>query len=145
MYAAQTFPCPSCREFINDQMQVCRYCNAPVDPHAAAAAVAEQDRINRACNSASLARNLAGVMWVFFFIRLVPMFGFASAGMYGGLFAVPVWVALWWFKYGRIRTDDIDYKRARKNIAGAAVLWVLLVITVVALQLFLAGAFAALG
>ncbi|HEX5708201.1 MAG TPA: hypothetical protein VFX96_12940 [Pyrinomonadaceae bacterium] len=141
MFAAQTFPCPNCREFINDQMQVCRYCKAPVDAHAAAAAVAEQDKINRACNSASLARNLAGVMWVFFFIRLIPMVGlFSSVGMFAGFFAVPVWVVVWWIKYGRIRTDDVDYKRARKNIAGAALLWVLLLVTVGVLEFLLVAA-----
>lgn len=138
MTTAQTFPCPNCREFINDRMSVCRYCNAPVDPLAAAAAVAEQDKINRACNSASLARTVAGVMWLLFFLRLIPMLAAAGAGMVGGLVAVPVWIIFWMVRYGGIRTEDVDYKRARRNIISAAVLWALLVVTYIAVLFFLA-------
>lgn len=144
MYAAQTFPCPACREFINDQMSVCRYCNAPVDAHAAAAAVAEQDIINRACNSASLVRNLAGAAWVFFFLRLV-LFAAAGFALYFGVVGIPVWILFWLIKYGGIRTDDVDYKRARRNVFGAGLLWALLVVALLVFELFFAGALASLG
>ncbi len=60
------FPCPSCHEFISSSMTVCKYCSVPIDPQAATTAVELQDKVNRACNDASLVRNLAGAMWVLF-------------------------------------------------------------------------------
>src|SRR5437667_12096634 len=44
----QTFPCPNCNEIINESMQTCRFCSAPVDPQAASAAAEIQSRVNRA-------------------------------------------------------------------------------------------------
>ncbi len=46
-----------------------------VHADAAAAAVEAQEKINRACNDASLIRNLAGVMWVCFFVGYLPFVG----------------------------------------------------------------------
>lgn len=39
------------------------------------AAVELQDKVNRSCNEASLLRNIAGAMWVGFFVRFVPFIG----------------------------------------------------------------------
>ena len=59
----QTFPCPNCNEIINDSMQTCRFCSAPVDPQAASAAAENQSRVNRACSDASFLRTAAAAMF----------------------------------------------------------------------------------
>ena len=93
-----TFPCPSCREFINTSMSECRFCHAPVDPQAAMAAVEVQEKINAACNSASMVRTLAGAMWVFFFVRYIPFLGLVGLVSLVLFFVVPVWLVVWLVK-----------------------------------------------
>ncbi len=79
MLNVSTFPCPNCHEFISTSMTTCKYCSVPIDPQAASTAVELQDKVNRACNDASLVRNLAGAMWVFFFVRLIPIIGYVAS------------------------------------------------------------------
>lgn len=143
MFAPRTFPCPACHEFINESMRTCRFCSAPVDASLAAAAVEHQERINKACNSASIVRNLAGVMWLLFFVRLLPFVGiFALIGMVILFFVVPVRLIIWMLKYGGIRTEDVDYKRAKRNVLVSFLLWVLMIVVPVVLVLLVAGTFA---
>ena len=79
MLNVSTFACPNCHEFISTSMTTCKYCSVPIDPQAASTAVELQDKVNRACNDASLVRNLAGAMWVFFFVRLIPIIGYVAS------------------------------------------------------------------
>ena len=46
MSGPRTFPCPSCKEIINDSMTQCRFCGAPVDPAIAASIADVQDKVN---------------------------------------------------------------------------------------------------
>ena|SRR5689334_6915398 len=128
MFALKTFPCPNCHEFINSGMEKCKYCSITIDPQVANAAVELQDKINRSCNEASLIRNIAGAMWVGFFVRFIPFIGIVGLIiMVIGFIAVPPWLIYWQIKYGRIKTADIDYKRAKRNWLGALGLWLLAV------------------
>jgi hypothetical protein len=135
-----TFPCPSCREFINSDATTCRFCSAPVDPQAAGAAIEFQDKINRACNDASLVRNLAGAMWVFFFARFIPFFGFfAGIAMFILFLVIPVRLVIWQVRFGGIQTADVDYKGAKRQLLVALGLWLLMIVVLVVLMLLTAG------
>jgi len=124
MFAVRTFPCPNCNELINTGMDKCRYCSAPVDHAAAEAAADIQDKANLAYNDASVIRNLAAVMWVFFLVRFIPFVGIVGwIGMFGMLAAVPLKLILWMLKFGRLKTNDPDYKRAKKNLLAAFLIW----------------------
>jgi hypothetical protein len=58
----QMFPCPNCKEIINDSMERCRYCNAPVDPQAAATAATRiDDERQRASHRPSAIRNTQSI------------------------------------------------------------------------------------
>jgi hypothetical protein len=145
MLNVSTFPCPSCHEFINDSMTKCKYCSVPIDPEAASAAVELQDKVNRACNDASLVRNLAGAMWVFFLVRFIPIIGYlALVGMILLFLLIPVRLIMWLVRFGGIQTADLDYKRAKRNILVALGLWLLIIIVPIVLGL-LAGAFVIFG
>jgi hypothetical protein len=140
MFSLRTFQCHSCREFINTGMEKCRYCGVTIDPSIATAAVKTQEKVNRACNDASLIRNFAGVMWVGFFLRFIPFIGIGGlALMLMGLFLVPIRLIYWQARYGGIITADVDYKRAKRNWIMALVLWVLLLVIVVFGIMLLAG------
>lgn len=146
MLSASTFPCPNCREFINTSMTTCRYCSAAIDPQAASTAVELQDKVNRACNDASLVRNLAGAMWVFFFVRLIPIIGYvASFGVFVLFVLITVRLIMWQVRFGGIQTADLDYKRAKRNILVALGLWLLMIIVPAVLIFLLAGAFEIFG
>lgn len=124
MFPLRTFPCPNSKEFINDSMQVCRYCSTPVDPAIAQHAADVQERINRACNFASSIRNAAGAMWIFFLVRFLPCLGLAGAiGFLVAFFFVPIGVIFWQTRYGGIQTDDVDFKRAKLNRNIALLIW----------------------
>jgi len=142
MLNLSTFPCPNCHEFINSGMLNCKYCSVPIDQQAASAAVELQDKVNSACNDASLVRNLAGAMWVFFFARFIPFIGIvAFVGMILLFVATPVRLIMWQVRFGGIQTEDIDYKRAKRNILVALGLWLLIIIVQLVLEV-LATAFA---
>ena len=129
MLNVSIFPCPSCHEFISTSMTVCKYCSVPIDPQAATTAVELQEKVNRACNDASLVRNLAAALWVCFFVRLIPFFGLvASIGMFLLFLLLPVRLIMWQVRFGGIQTADLDYKRAKHNILVALGLWLLIII-----------------
>jgi uncharacterized membrane protein YvbJ len=69
---SQTFPCPKCGEIINDSMQSCRFCSAPIDSQAAAAAAELQNRVNRTYSDANFLRTAAAAMFVFLALSIVP-------------------------------------------------------------------------
>ena len=119
----QTFPCPECKEIINDSMAQCRYCNAPVDPQAAASAAALQSRVNQACSDASYLRTAALVMWAFLGLSFVPFVPLVSWAFLFTFVAVLVLIVRWQLKFGTIKTDDPDYPRARRSKNLAALLW----------------------
>ena len=146
MFNVSAFPCPNCHEFINTSMTTCKYCSVAIDPQAASSAVELQEKINKGCNDASLVRNLAGAMWVFFFVRFIPFIGLVAGFAVLGLFLfIPVRLIMWQVRFGGIQTADVDYKRAKRNILVALVLWLLMIIVPVVLIFLLAGTFAILG
>lgn len=121
----KTFPCPNCREIINDSMQTCRYCSTPVDPQAAIAAAETQSRVNSACSDASFLRTAAAALLTLLALSLVP---FISFWMFLGFviifFVVLILIIRWQIKFGRLQTGDIDYQRARSLRNVAMILWV---------------------
>ena len=119
----QTFPCPNCKEIINDSMAHCRYCNAPVDPQAAAEAASLQSRVNQACSDASYLKTAALVMWAFLSLSFIPFVPLVSWAFLFTFVAVLVMIIRWQLKFGRIKTDDPDYPRARRSKNLALLLW----------------------
>lgn len=135
MLNVSTFPCPNCHEFISTSMTTCRYCSAAIDPQAASTAVELQDKVNSACNDASLVRNLAGAMWVFFFVRFIPLIGYvALVGMILVFLLIPIRLIMWQVKFGGIQTADLDFKRAKSTLLAALGLWLLMLIVLAALM-----------
>ncbi|HYO64349.1 MAG TPA: zinc ribbon domain-containing protein [Pyrinomonadaceae bacterium] len=123
MFNPRTFPCPACGEIINDQMQVCKYCSAPVDREAAAAAAELQGKVNQACSDASYLRTAAVVMLGFLAASLIPFLGIAFWGFLVTLVAVLVMFVRWQANFGGLRTNDPDYAKARRSRNVALVLW----------------------
>ena len=139
MPSVATFPCPNCHEFINTGLNKCRHCSALIDPQLADAALQLQEKVNSACNSASLIRNMAGVMWAFFFIGFIPFIKIAGAiGMLVLFILVPVRLIHWRFKYGGIHTTDHDYKQAKRNWSMALVLWAGIILVHLAMEILFA-------
>lgn len=133
MLNVSTFPCPSCHEFISSSMTACKYCFAPIDPQVASTAVELQDKVNRACNDASLLRNLAGAMWVGFFARFIPLVGLVGlAGMFAFFLLFPIKLIMWLVTFNGIETTDLDYKRAKREILVALGLWLLMLVVLLA-------------
>jgi hypothetical protein len=128
----KTFPCPNCKEIINDSMEVCRYCSAPVDREAASAAAEIQSRVNRACSDASFLRTAAVAMFALLALSLVPLISlFMYLGFIVNFLAVLVMIIRWQAKFGRLETSDLDYRRSKRLRNLAVFLWLL------ALTLFL--------
>ena len=143
MSSVTTFPCPNCREFINTELDKCRHCSSPIDPQMADAALHLQEKVNSACNSASLIRNMAGVMWVFFFIGFMPFIKLAGAiGMLVLFILIPIRLIHWRIKYGGMQTQDRDYEQAKRNWFIALALWVSVILVHLVIEILFAGAIA---
>ena len=129
MTEASIFQCHACREFINSSMAICRFCSVTIDPHLASSAINLQEKVNAACNHASLSRNFAGAMLISFFARLIPIVGIAFFIIFIiGFFGVPIQLLIWQIKYANINTSDPDYKTAKHNILVAFIIWLILVL-----------------
>jgi hypothetical protein len=105
-------PCPNCKETINTSMQQCPFCSVAVDHESAAAF----GKVNQACSDASYLKIMAGSALTFFLLRFVPILG--TIGVMGFLFlefAIPVMTIRWWIKFGKIKTDDLEFARAKQT------------------------------
>lgn len=120
------FPCPHCGQTINDSAVTCPFCAQPIDRETAATAAAETSRISQACSDASYLRIMAWSLLTFFGLLFVPFLGLAGiVGFWFLRVALPFMVIRWWIKYGKIRTTDSDFIRARRSAIVVAVVAVL--------------------
>jgi hypothetical protein len=117
------FPCHDCGEMIYSDAERCRFCSAVVDREAAERGAKLQAEVNSACNQAKLVRNAAGVMWLFLLLSVVPFLPFGW-GHFGLFLGVPIWLVYWYPKYGRLKTQDPDYKLAKRDWRTALFLWI---------------------
>jgi len=122
------FPCPNCRETINTSMQECPFCSTPIDGAAAETAAAETSRISQACSDASYLKIMLGILLPFGVLIFVPILG--MIGLFGFVFvkyAILVMTIRWWVKYGKIKTTDPDFSKARGTTIFVAAIDVLVV------------------
>lgn len=111
----RTFPCPNCKEIINDSMTQCRFCSVPVDPNVAQLIADRQEKANLAYSDASYLRTAAIGMYVFLGLGFIPFLPFVSWGFLIIFVVVIVLLIRWQIRYGGLVTDDADYKSARRS------------------------------
>lgn len=124
MFNPRTFPCPNCREIINDQMQVCRYCSVPVDPAIASQQAELQSKVNKACSDASFMRTVAAAMYVFLILSFMPFVPFVGWGFLFTFFLVLIMAVRWQLSFGGLVTGDTDYVKAKRSKNVALILWI---------------------
>ena len=118
---AGIFPCPSCGEMIYSDARNCRFCSAQVDPGAAALGARLQAQVNTACNQAKMLRHSAVSMWVFFLVSLI--FRPVEWAFLGFLLGTPFWLIYWQFTFGKLKTGDSDYEKAKRDRLIALYIW----------------------
>ncbi|HEY7545361.1 MAG TPA: hypothetical protein VID27_10785 [Blastocatellia bacterium] len=109
-------------------MQVCRFCSAPIDQNAAAAAASVLDRVNEACSQGSYIKIAARTIPVFFGLSFVPFISWACfLGLIFLLILVPGMIIHWWVKFGGVlKVNDPDIEAARKSVMVALAIWALM-------------------
>jgi hypothetical protein len=113
----KVFPCPNCRETINTSMTECPYCRTAIDAAAASRAAEETSKISQACSDASYLRIMAWALLTFFGLMFVPLLNLLGvAGLWFLRFAIPFMVIRWWIRFGKIRTADVDFRRAKQSV-----------------------------
>jgi hypothetical protein len=121
----RVFECPSCRQTINTSLSQCSYCSTPIDPQAAEAAAVLTTKVSQACSDASYVRILAGSLVVFWLLTIVPFMGLIGVvGYYVLLVLVPVLAIRWWMRFSSLRSVDPDFRRAKRNVVIALIVWV---------------------
>ena len=69
-------------------------------------------------------RILAGLVIAFFALSFIPFLGIVGVfGYWFLLVAVPVMEVRWWVKFGTIRSDDPDFRRAKRAMLIAVGIW----------------------
>lgn len=120
---AGIFECPVCKQTIDSSSTKCRFCSATIDPAAAELAAEKMAKVNQACSDASFLRTMAITILVFLGFMFVPFLSILGiAGYWFLMFAVPFMTIRWWVKFGAIRADDRDLKRARTTAIVVSVL-----------------------
>jgi hypothetical protein len=118
------FPCPSCQATISTTVQ-CPFCSASIDPRTIEPAAELMSRLNQARSEAGYLKILAGLMVLF--LAVVSVVGVprrAAFGQWFLLIAVPVMAIRWWVRFGAVRSDDPDFRRARRAIMTAVAIWI---------------------
>src|SRR2546423_863558 len=108
-----SFPCPSCKEIINDRTEQCRSCGAPIDKGIARMLAETQAKVNQACSDASYMKTAAFAMWAFLGISLIPFVPLVYYGFVITFVVVIVLVVRWQLRFSRLNTSDPDYAKAR--------------------------------
>ena len=111
----RTFPCPNCKEIINDSMTQCRFCSVPVDPSVAQLIADRQEKANHAYSDASYLRTAAIAMYVFLGLSFVPFLPVVFWGFLITFIVVIVLLIRWQIRYSGLVTDDADFKSARRS------------------------------
>jgi hypothetical protein len=129
--AIRIVPCAACGQTINTSMTHCRFCNAPLDALAAAAAADEFAEVNQAISDASYVKIMAGVELTFFCFRFVPFIvGMAGLAFLLLMFALPIFTLRWWLRFGKLPSKDPEFLAARRNASlyggGGSIFFVLL-------------------
>jgi len=117
------FPCPSCKEIINDKMEQCRFCGAPVDKGVAQLLAERQSKVNQAYSDASYLKTAAFVMWGFLAVSLIPFVPLVYYGFVVTFIVVIVLIIRWQLRFSNINTSDPDYAKARRSKNLALILW----------------------
>jgi hypothetical protein len=121
----RVFECPACKETINTSASQCPFCSAPVDSGMAELAADLMGKVNQACSDASYLRITAGTMLAVAALTglgIIPLVGYAFLFL---LVAIPVMAIRWRVRFGGVRTDDADFRAARKAPMVAMGLWAL--------------------
>jgi hypothetical protein len=138
-YASTLFPCPKCNETIDNTAATCRFCGQPVDHEAAVQAAELLSRINQAVSDASYMKSCALALPVFFVLRYVIFLsGLGGIGFVGLSIALPIWALRWWLKYGKIKTNDAEFNRARRTVKIVGICASLALVFLVIAPFFLA-------
>ena len=120
----RTFPCPNCKEMINDSMKQCSFCSVPLDPGVAQLIADKQERANQAYSDASYLRSAAIAMYVFLALSFIPYIPLVSWGFLGVFIVVTVLLFRWQIRFGSLQTDDADYQTARRSWRVSLVLFI---------------------
>ena len=127
--AVAVLPCPNCKETINTSMQQCPFCATSIDHAAAEASAAETSKVSQACSDASFLKIMLGILLPFGLLIFVPLLG--MIGLFGFVFvkyATLVMTIRWWVKYGKIKTTDPDFSKARRTTIVVGVIDVLVLV-----------------
>ena len=119
----RTFRCPNCNEMINDQMQQCRFCSVPLDPGIVALVAEQQEKANRAYSDASYLKTTAIAMFVFLGLSLIPYVPLVYWAFLVTFFVVLILLIRWQASFGRLITNDDDYRLAKRGRTFALILW----------------------
>jgi hypothetical protein len=112
-------------------MAQCRWCSSPVDRDTAEHLSNVQEKVNQACSNASYLTTIVWMMLPFLVLTFSPfLFFFWPIGVLGFLFlgvAVPIKIIQWRSKFGKIRSSDPDFKRAKIAIIRNSFIWIVMV------------------
>jgi Ca2+/Na+ antiporter len=111
----RTFPCPNCKEIINDSMTTCRFCSVAIDPGIASLVAEQQAKANQACSDASFLRTAAVAMFVFLGLSLIPFVPLVYWGFLITFLVAIVLLVRWQIRFGSLNTSDPDYKKAKRS------------------------------
>ncbi|HYR76754.1 MAG TPA: hypothetical protein VEM96_13020 [Pyrinomonadaceae bacterium] len=112
--------CPQCNETINAELDRCPHCAAPIDPTTALADADTLERIGHACSQSEYLRIAVTAPLMAVLVGIFLPGGF----LLGPIFAVAVlfMIGRWWKRYGKIQTNDPDFKRARFYMVAVTVI-----------------------
>ena len=126
----QILPCPNCGQTINTSMKRCPFCAATIDSTAAEASAQSFSKVNQAISDASYLKIMAGTALTFLLLILVPFLGIIGAfGLRFLEFAIPFMSIRWWILFGKIKSPDPEFTRARRTaiwVTAASVLFLIL-------------------
>lgn len=129
MSNVKAFQCPNCQNYINNLMEVCKFCSIPISPEMLNSAVGKEDFINNAYSAASNIRNGGAGLGLTFLLSFIPFVGWVPGiGHYILLAVMPFGILYWVLRFGTTKLDDPNFNDAKKNVWIGAGIWLAFVI-----------------
>lgn len=138
MSNVRAFQCPNCQNYINNLMEICKFCSIPLTNDILSASINKEDFINNAYNAANNLRISAGALVLTACGMFIPFIGIMAS--WANLFllvTIPLGLVYWLFKYGTTKMADDNFRQAKRNVWAAFFIWFVIFFVRVVLTVFL--------
>lgn len=121
--------CPGCQRLIECEATLCPYCREEIDPRYAELSrllIVYQTAAVSSANTIKTAEMAAGIVFVASFVGFWIDPSLIIVSLLSPILSAAA-VTVWFYRFGRFRLDDDEYRKARRDMRNSLTLWLVLI------------------